>query len=108
MEEELNLLCIDKKCKSQGLICVICEELDHKKHDTIPLKNFIGILRRSVHNKTVGSMNSVAMLEKLRESTQAVVATRKREIDNKFTEISNEITRFFDLVDDHVKGLLHA
>lgn len=36
--EALSRICVDKSCINKGLLCVICEEDNHKGHETIHVK----------------------------------------------------------------------
>jgi len=55
--EALNVLCIDKKCNQNGLICPICENENHKDHQVVPLKFFLQSLQKS-QNMLVDDHNS--------------------------------------------------
>ena len=42
--EKLNFVCIDLKCKENGLICSVCRSETHKNHKVMPLKMFLSDL----------------------------------------------------------------
>ena len=39
--EPLSRVCVDEKCENKTLICALCEEFNHKNHETLPLKNYL-------------------------------------------------------------------
>ena len=49
--EELNFICVDGKCKDNGLICSICRSKNHQKCKVMPLKKFLHDLSQKVESK---------------------------------------------------------
>lgn len=43
--EKLVLVCIQPDCKNKGLICPVCKEENHKDHEAVHLKVFLGELQ---------------------------------------------------------------
>lgn len=52
--EKLVLVCLDPECKSRGLICPVCKEENHKNHEVIHLKVFLGELQAKIIKRPTG------------------------------------------------------
>lgn len=39
--EALNYICLDNKCTDKGIMCSICLNQNHSKHNHMPLKIFL-------------------------------------------------------------------
>jgi len=80
--ENLNFICIDHTCKNYGLICSICKEQYHAKHQTIPFKFFLLEIQKNLLNHDIKNINYDEYIEQIQQIQKTILFSLKESIES--------------------------
>jgi hypothetical protein len=95
----LSRVCVDKNCNNKTLICCICEDEQHKGHQTTPLKNFLIKLNASTDGfNSINPLYYSNKIEQLRASFLSSIANQKARIVQAFSDLEVQSEIYFNKV----------
>ncbi|CAD8083564.1 unnamed protein product [Paramecium primaurelia] len=102
----LSIICTDKSCNDNILICPLCEHADHQNHQTLPLKIMLQLIESASNNTNEQSTQSIQdvslfldrsyndclrIVQKFNETLQNTSKQLIKKVDTYYLDLKNQL-----------------